>query len=314
MNNLIEQVQIRNDEVLRYNSLLQRQLELKGRITDTDLQRREVEKRRARNANPGLPAMAAFVNDLYEQAKERCLYDLYLATRAYVFWSLQPYSLFDDLLHGKSPQEVDYTLLSAGRDRILDKLKEQREKLSRPDQHFNKAVIRLSDLSPSVLQTLKAKNSATFALAPARKGMSEAESPFAGLARVRVNKVRPWAIGLETGEDSRGVRKHHIVLTHLGTETLVGEDDDAHTFTHNPVTTTVIYDSAKMRSDQAFSDSQSITEDGTIDDPEGGATYSQIGPFGKWRISIPPHLNKDLKMGTLQDVEIKFNGGNYTLV
>ena len=45
-------------------------------------------------SNPGLPAMATFVSSLYERAKTECLSDLYLASRAYSFWALEPYTKF----------------------------------------------------------------------------------------------------------------------------------------------------------------------------------------------------------------------------
>jgi hypothetical protein len=45
---------------------------------------------------------------------------------------------------------------------------------------------------------------------------------------------------------------HHIVLTHPGKETLVSDRGRASQFVHEPVTTTVIYDSKSMFSEEAF--------------------------------------------------------------
>jgi hypothetical protein len=133
-----------------------------------------------------------------------------------------------------------------------------------------------------------------------------------GLAQVRLTKIRAWAIGLETGEDEHGDRMHHIVLTHLGRETVVSVRDEAFEFVHEPVDTTVIYNSAFTGSDKAFRKG-SGTEDGTLNDPEGGTVYADIGPFASWRITIRHKHNDKLRLDTLKDVEIEFHGSNYTL-
>ena len=303
MDYLVEQVQLRNDKIMEYNSLLRQQQDLRSRLESLGLQKRETETKLAANADPGLPEMTAFVDECYEQAKERCLKDLYMASRAYVFWALEPYSLFKDLLEETHPNEIDHTLMLRGKDTILGKLKETRELMAGPLQSFAKIVIHLKD-HPGALQTLRSKEMANFYIQPAGTKTSIENSPFAGLADVRITKVRPWAIGLETGETDHKAHLHHLVMTHLGSETVVTPVGEACSFVHEQVDTTVIYDSAAIGKDEAFT--QRGSEDGTLDDPEGKADFSQIGPFGKWRISILKKHNIGLKLDTLQDVEIEF--------
>ena len=274
------------------------------------MQQRVTESDRAR-IELGLSAPASFVNDSYELAKERCLTDLFRASRAYVFWQLKPLDLFGDLLRGRRPEEVDHALLLRAKGDILKKLEDAWEDLARPPQQFNKITIRLSRL-PQVLDTLRKNEAAIFQIEPVRFGMKKSMSPFAGLAQVRLTKIRAWAIGLQTGANDQGNLMHHIVLTHLGRETVVSEWDEALDFVHERVDTTVIYNSAFIGKDKAFQKGAG-TEDGTLNDPEGNTVYADIGPFASWRIAIPDDLNLDLNLGTLEDVEIEFHGSNYTL-
>ncbi len=54
MNHLVEQVQLRNDKIMEYNSLLRQQQDLRGRVETLRLQKRETETKLAANADPGL--------------------------------------------------------------------------------------------------------------------------------------------------------------------------------------------------------------------------------------------------------------------
>ena len=313
MDAYVESVQDRNAAILEYNLLLRQQQELNGRKDALQLKRREVETELAKNAAPGLPTMTTFVTDLYEQAKDRCLSLLYDTCRAYCLWALESYSLFANLLvtpDGTFPTELNHLVLKSGRDKIVDKLGTAMELIARPPQPFDRITVVIDDVThPGVLRTLKQKNVARFTIPPAVRGSKVEESPFVGLANVRITKVRPWVIGMTAAD-----QMHHIVLTHLGKETIVTPDNKKHRFTHGPIATTFIYDaSAGVGTDDALRKSTGPAEDGTIDDPQGRNEYSQIGPFARWQISIRKNHHRNLDLSGVSAIHLEFHGLNDTL-
>ncbi len=72
---------------------------LNARLSELDAKQWVGDTQRAQAASPGLHVTMAFVDGLYEQAKEQCLDHLFKAARAYAFWSLDDdFSVFTDLL------------------------------------------------------------------------------------------------------------------------------------------------------------------------------------------------------------------------
>ena len=80
MDEFVELVTTQNDMILEYNALLRRNQELKTRLKALEIERREYDTQLAQNADPGLPLMSTYVDNLYEDSKERCLDDLYKTT------------------------------------------------------------------------------------------------------------------------------------------------------------------------------------------------------------------------------------------
>ena len=104
MDYYVKQVLQRNDKVMEYNQRLREWQGLNARLSELDAKQWVGDTQRAQAASPELPMMMAFVDGLYEQAKEQCLDDLFKAARAYAFWSLDDdFSVFTDLLGDKHP-------------------------------------------------------------------------------------------------------------------------------------------------------------------------------------------------------------------
>ena len=70
MSYYVDQVQIRNADVMAYNVALSTIRDLSSRKSELDLKISEKDLSLARVAEPGLAVYAAFVGDAYEQAKE----------------------------------------------------------------------------------------------------------------------------------------------------------------------------------------------------------------------------------------------------
>jgi hypothetical protein len=314
MSYYVDQVQIRNADVMAYNVALSTIRDLSSRKSELDLKISEKDSSLARVAEPGLAVYAAFVGDAYEQAKESCLWDLYQAARASVYWLLQPYDLFKDVLGGRHPSEVDHTVISNCQDAIHGKLKDGEKAIANPPQSFDRFSISLKDL-PGVLEILREQNRVNFYVPSAGQEATKDESPFAGLADVRITKVRAWAFGFKAGSNRDRLHQHTIVLHHLGEETIVDKSGNEHNFTHEPVPLTIAYDADKIGDESAFLlNSNRTAMDGTLTDDEGGTTFARISPFAQWSIAILPEDNyQPFDIVGLKDVRIDFYGGARTM-
>ena len=114
-----------------------------------------------------------------------------------------------------------------------------------------------------------------------------------------------------------------LVLTHLGDDTLVTVDNQERTFRHVPVETTIIYLAAAMPAEDLDPGNDAVdrikhtnVQDGDIKDLQelsDKRVFSEIGPFGAWKIEIPDRDNSGLKLSTLKDVRIDFYCTSHTL-
>ena len=324
----VDQVLERNEKVLEYNDLLRQWYDLNTRLAALDSKLWVGETQSAKQVSPGLPMMMAFVDDLYERAKDQCLDDLYKAARACAFWSLKNFSLFADFLGKKHLHEVNHTILAAGQKEVLKELRDALEGRARPPQESGAKTIHLKKL-PEVLEKLKKDGVAKFILPPARKETRAdddklLQQKFHGMADVRLTKLRAWAdLEVKEGENRDG-KLHHLVLTHLGNETLVTTDNQERKFYHVPVETTIIYLVAKMPTQESDPGNDAVdrvkytnVQDGEIKDLQelsGKRVFSEIGPFSEWQIEIPDRDNLGLDRSKLKDVRIDFHCTSQTLV
>jgi hypothetical protein len=113
MDTYVNAVQARNAVLADYNTLVTEYLRVAGDISTTKGQISAIEHLTDINAQPNLPAQTAFVTAFYNRTRERCIEQFYLASRAYRFWSLKPETALYATLKLGSPNEMNYTLLSA---------------------------------------------------------------------------------------------------------------------------------------------------------------------------------------------------------
>ncbi len=245
----IENITSRNHYIDYYNALVQDLMDLLGDQKKLETRKSVVEGQLAATSNPGLPAMATFVSALFERAKAECLYDFYLAKRAYSFWALEPYSDFFETI--QSPGAITSKSLKSAHgdltDEILKRLEGKGLKHASGSVNFSPArdksegslgivVVLSRESHPDFFQDLKRDNKADFELEPATFASTTPSKtfapttgvawsgerpeldpstphPFHGMANVRLTKARPWILGFYTGSGTTTVR-----LTHLGAE------------------------------------------------------------------------------------------------
>jgi hypothetical protein len=307
MDGYVAAIQHRNEEVMAYNGAIAALADVEGQIEGIELQEKQIQAAINANTDPELPIMTTYVDILYEQAKELCLRELYCANRALTFWSLQDFDVFGHLLGESDPGQITHEMIEAGQLEITKRLEAAFESLARPMQKFpteNKRrglKILLNDkTAPDVIADLKDRNVAEFSLEP---GKPPAHAVFAGLANIRITRVRPWVKGMKSNN-----KIHHIIITHMGKESIVRPDGHIMEFSHTPVPTTFLYNAKK-----GLGKWKSIEEDGTIVETEGDKTFAQIGPFTRWRIGIYPNHNNNLDLSGLEEIILEFHGGNHTI-
>ncbi|MBV9083766.1 MAG: hypothetical protein JOZ62_13890, partial [Acidobacteriaceae bacterium] len=94
----VESVAARNEKIDEYNQLLSQLCYIRGALDKTGAQQNQAEAARKQSANPGLPAMAAFSTALHTHALERCVEQLYTASRVFTLEALDSYDVFTDVL------------------------------------------------------------------------------------------------------------------------------------------------------------------------------------------------------------------------
>jgi hypothetical protein len=205
----IESITIRNRYIDYYNALVQDLVDLLGEQKKLDTRKSVVEGQLAKTSNPGLPAMATFVSALFEHAKAECLYDFYLAKRAYSFWALEPYSDFFEKI--QSPGAILSTnLKSAHGDftgEILKRLEGKAGKRQRlegasgsvnffPPRDKSEAslgiiVVLSKEDHPDFFEDLKRDNEADFELEPATYASTTPSKTFGPTKGVAWSGERP---------------------------------------------------------------------------------------------------------------------------
>jgi hypothetical protein len=293
----IEKVTTRNEKVEEFNQLLSDVLYLDTEIGKTQVQQNQAAASIQTSANPGLPAMARYATALRRHAQERCVYQLYKASRVFTMQSLQSYDVFADVL-GKltsqsAPGEINSAALNTGLIDLISKKLEasQNERTSQSDfiPEGNRCSITLTPKTHSLLfKLLKSGESGSFTIPPAMPNTRLDQNPFARMADVRLTHIRCLAPGMKTGNGSL-----LIEITHPGIETFVTEDGKSVRLNHPSTTVSRTYNTVTGLP----------VGNGALDE-----NHRMMGPFCEWIVSIPRGKNTGLDFAELKGLKIDFEG------
>ena len=318
MDDYVNEVKARNDAILMYNEGVSRWYDLQGKKAMVETQIKQCEGQLADASQPFLADMTLFMENLYNHAKDQCINLLYNASRALTLWSLKDYDAFYETLGLSDRLAINSSVIESGRTDIIVK---RMTDIALPKQPFctgcgesGTGIIKIFDSTnaPDLIASLKAAReedsghkvyTIEFPLAPVTYATSRDESPFAGLANIRLVKIRCWIHGMKT-ED--GV--HEINITRSGDDSFVAADDtqgNVTTFQHAPFPRVFKYDAS-----QGEGNPDAISIDGCLlDKDEPLKSYTPIGPFTrKWRISVHEKNHKGLDMSGVDKVTMEFHG------
>ena len=293
----IEAVAARNAKVEEYNQALSQLAYLRAELDKLKVQRGQASGALQKGASPGLPVMANFLTALRRHAQERCVEQLYFASRVYTLESLESYDVFADVLgrlaSGAQPGDLNAAALDAG---LIDLISEnlankQKHKTSRSQfsPQGDHACVRLTPKTdPLLFLALKGGKAGTFTIPPVGPDTAIGRNPFAGMSDIRLTNIRCIAEGMTTAD---GVQ--YVKITHTGLDTFVTEDGRKVQLKHNPVTHTSIYN---VKTGEH-------TGEGALDED-----HRTIGPCCVWKLEIPAALNKDATLADLKSIRVEFEG------
>ena len=263
---------------------------------------------------PGLLTTAAQLGHMVDRAKDDCISELYLASRAYWFWSLKPGDELAKVLSDFSlgqPLALDAVMLNAAKSSIYEATATEIERrLSNPtswlpdqDNHTARGIIvSLTETThPKVLDALRTTGIARVWLPPARHAGDDTNA-FDGLANVRCARVRAWVVGAKTSNDLL-----RVDLTHGGHEIIIEPDDTPFVVTHARVRVPFQYDLTKtIGTEEAIVMDARLTPDPTMKaaEPADPGT-ALIGPFAHWTIDLTEY-NHDLDRSAISEVQLEF--------
>jgi hypothetical protein len=306
-------VQTRNADILAYNESLGRWREYSASAAQAEAAGNAADSEIAKLAEPGAPTTAAQLARMVSSAKADCIEHLYLASRAYWFWSMKAGNPLSSVLQSFAlgyPLALTADTLSAAKQQVFEDRTEETEKRlgnrgSGPDPRGPSRGITITfalETDP-VIAALRTSGTATFTLFPGRK-KPDPTNKFSGQGDVRLLEVRPWVYDAATSDNMLEVE-----IIHSGRETVVNpENDHVQIVRHNPVTITSRCDMSQgvgtLASIRRGTNNPSLTRLYSVSDNQVCA--NSIGPFTTWRVNIDPTKNSKLDRTKISKLEIEF--------
>jgi hypothetical protein len=295
MDEYVKRVQTRNEAILRFNTQIADLAGVKARRAEASAQKSQADTLIASNADPMGAELASFAGNAFRASKELCVEQLYLTGKAAVFYSLdRSFNVFDIIRNLGAGTDLDWSAFQTGADQVVKHLQTAEERFGQDTIAFPQdtsqpgaaIVVRNADGS----SLTKLSEGIAFTIAPAFRTTTKDQSPFYGMADVRITRVRVWVEGARTSDNELTV-----LLTQLGQETIVNLQNQALEFVHSEVGTRLVYDL----------NSKLVRSGGDIRLPE--SKYAAVGPFGTWVVKVLTRDNRGLDLSAVKEVRVEFH-------
>lgn len=264
------------------------------------------------------------VQAVYDAVTTACVQTLYSASRAYRFWSLRDYDVFADVLGTNGAHDITPLTIEHGQQWI------RRQALVDVEQFVAALETRLDP----VVVHIHAQDDATVADGLARdrgsddlgnplphyweltldaptRATTRDESPFVGMANVRLVEVRCYLEGLDAVADDQGNVKVH--LTHGGREAIAPAHSEHDTVWHEHDAIERMFEYNVHETGADGGSAPRIETSAHYWDTESDGSLSRVpqhtpvGPFTRWRISLrPQEINGDVDWAALTGVRLEF--------
>lgn len=306
----------RNARILAYNDALNDLVATSSAIKDLEHRLALLE---TAAAEAHVPMTDPSVQAVYEAVKASCVQTLYQASRAYRFWSLRDYDVFKDVLNTRGGADVTPLVIEHGQQWI------RRQALADVENFVGQLETRHDPIIVHVSAADTPDLVDQFALgrgeddqfeplahyweikftAPTRATTAE-ESPFAGMANVRLVEVRCYLEGLDHAADDAGNLKIH--LTHGGSEWIAPSHSvtDKVLCDHDPIERMFEYNvrAANGRQIETAAHYWDTESDGSL---SRRPDHTPVGPFTTWRVGLrPQEISEDTDWRALTGVRLEF--------
>jgi len=279
--------------------------------------------------SPGAPTMTAQANRMLQRSRDDAIHQLYLASRAYFMWALDPddqlsknLSLFaggnDLALEPETLNQVESAMYVTRAQAIDARLSDGggwRPDRAAPLQARGIFAEFTNATHPEALKALLTKSAdgiySTVLILPAvRFGTAVEGSLFGtvGVADVRLRRVRAWIIGARTEDQIL-----QLTISHIGRETMVTPMDEPMDVHHPKLDVQMSYDmSFGECNPQCLANVRQANADGDILFDADGLRPQKVplaglvGPFGAWKVSLRDLDNRKLDMSGVTAVRFEF--------
>lgn len=301
----VDSIVTRNNMLLHYNALLSVLYKKSNLINDCESKISYYTDKLLNNINPDTPHLMSFMTKVYQDARNELLEGLYTTNKAFRFWSLNSVNMVTDALGDKAPNQINSMMLDGVQSSIITAYAKTIESFGHHAQSFpssdNQTGIEIKFNDQQLENLKKSWTSGIFQtivkIPVVNRDTAKVDNALAGMADVRLSKVRLWLEGIETDDDIVTVK-----LTHSGNEKICSTSNSEFLFTHQPMSIIFKYNLKTMV----------IVEDGDIGQTLDDSVYALVGPFTDWIVKIDQKLNTNLKMDNLSNARLEFHGQNYS--
>lgn len=291
----------RNEKIIEYNSIISNILNLIISNKTNQLKINKINDDTLSIIDFTFPYVKNYMKKIYDEARVQILHEIYLVEKAYRYWALSNNNFIATTFGNNPISKITSPMLRAAQGDILNLYAMAKEERGRDAQTFpsnpnEQGLFYKFDKNKLniYIDQLKEDNEIDFKIKAVLPSTTKEESVFAGIADIRMTKVRAWIKGIKTNDNE--VR---IDIIHCGKEEIVNSEGDLFCFTHKPVTTMFVYNNKDNR----------IRIDGDIGKKEG--SYAPLSPFTTWRIKVDPIYNKGLDLSEVTDIQIELWGTGY---
>lgn len=302
----------RNSLILDRSGVIARRADILHQIEQNKQLVEQTQLQLAESSRPDLPEMSAFMDSIYQDAKNQFLEQLYYAGRAYTFWSLKEYDILKSIPGMNHTLSLTHATLENERIRLMKAYATEMEGRGAEPQRFppddtkdvSGVIFKVDDNNnPGAISQLRSFGRAMIHIPAPQQDTSIKDNPFAGKALVRITKIRAWLYGLSDPELRLKIR-----MGHSGTHYLVGLNGEESVLYSSTVTRDFEYTNLEHEGEITHV----IYMDGDIGEKDKQKRdYALVSPFTTWRVSIDKNLNPDLDLNKLQAIELEFFGESF---
>lgn len=265
----------------------------------------------AARSDPGAATMVDQLGRMVVRTMADTVEALYLASRAYAFWSHEDgdelASVLQDFGAGQPLGMTSVALSAAGEQVFQHYSKTIEDQLSNlpvliPPKNEQRGICIVLEQSahPRLFAKLQRENTANFRINVPKPGTSKADNRLAAYPEFHLSQVCCWVHGARWAADSGF--DVQINLTHEGRESFIGKDGKLRIFRHDPVKIIIVHDSRRP------GDPDSISQRSDFSDDPKNPIRAPVGPYASWKIAINPQLNPGIDLAGVNQITLELMG------